>query len=185
MRNKYFKMRKFLSLIALLISILSTPFYVAANEDYLDYKIVSEEISRCMKLAPDERCTKPGVSVFEEYRNGIHWNYFSDLMERIRTSTSGPKDERIAMYVACDRTTDFFFHRGRVYEYNSVICESFHKRVREYLENNTIDGSSFPASMYASQLLSYWDKRTAKVSTKSESFSIFSWIFGWVQSKYS
>ena len=118
------------------------------NVGYLDYAVVCKEMDEIMKTVPDDEWKHPaGVSVFEYFYNGTRGatsrDYFMDLMERAENSTSGPRDERYALYVASESMWSFFYYKGRVYERNNVIYKAFHDRVKWILEHINDEGKVY------------------------------------------
>ena len=74
------------------------------------------------------------TGVFEGCCNGMHVIYFSDITERIHASTLGPHYERIAVFIACDGTTDIFLYRYWTYR----VTLQYHRLVFEYLAHKSL-----------------------------------------------
>ena len=159
------------------------------EEGYLDYHIICEEMDELMKSAPSfsewtRHCLPYGGSVFE---NDVFWrfliksgrettnNYFRDLMKRVEKSTSGPRDERIALYVVSGVMIETdFFHRGRIVEYSGVYYDKFHKYMRSFLNEHKINGDfefyEGYAEMFENTLLRKWEEK----SVEKQSWSFLS-----------
>ena len=156
------------------------------EEGYLDYKIVCEEMDELMKLAAPEEPDPPGISVFEpnfacfstrsdvtreavtRFYTDKHSNsYFDDLAKRVVASTSGPREERIALFVVALKIEDrYFFHPSRGYYRNSVYYDAFHELMRKYLAEGTT--GDFCIDNFRETLFAKWNERDGQ---KSESAS--------------
>ena len=165
------------------------------EEGYLDYHIICEEMDELMKSAPPlcewerKHCSEYGPfgggSVFT---NDTFWqfliksgrestanNYFQDVMKRAEKSTSGPRDERIALYVVSGVMIETdFFHRGRIVEYSGVYYDKFHKYMRSFLNEHKINGDfefyEGYAEMFENTLLRKWEEK----SVEKQSWSFLS-----------
>lgn len=154
------------------------------QEGYLDYKMICEEMDELMKYAPEARgpCMCPSVFEYPCYyefcsargRERAHNNYFEEVMDRVVQSTSGPRDERIALFVVSAlMTSNEFFHRGRIEKHSIVYFDIFHKRMHNFLQDHVI-GDEFisheiEAESYERILLEEWDKRIKPGDPKPES----------------
>ena len=108
---------------------------------YLDYAMICKEMDELMKSAPDEGATR---NIFAYHatvrRDGVPCSqqryYFMDVQERVMKSASGPKNERIALYIVCDSMMDKYFYPGcRAEMRNSEQYNTFHDRMKFVLEN--------------------------------------------------